>query len=201
MATQREKILDMARDGGTVRAEEVRGAGLHTQALTRLVRDGILERMGPGLYRLADAPRTRHHNLAVVSGLAPGTVVCLLSALAFHDLGTQLPSKVWIAVPRGTRPPTIEWPPVRTLTFSRESFDAGVERHEVEGREVHVYSVAKTLADLFKYRRKIGLDVVLEALREAWEERRFAVEELMRFARVCRVETVIRPYLQTIVAS
>lgn len=200
MTTQREKALDLARDGGTIRAEDVRDAGLHTQVLTRLVREGSLERIGPGLYRLSEAPRTRHHNLAVVSGVTTDAVVCLLSALSFHDIGTQLPSRVWIAVRRGTRPPAIDWPPVRVFTFSAETFEAGVERHEIEGQEVRVYTVAKTVADLFKYRNKVGMDVVLEALREVWEERRATVDELTHFARLCRVDRVMRPYLQAIVS-
>lgn len=193
-------VLELAQDGGLLRAEEVRDAGVHTQVLTRLVREGSLERVGPGLYRLPDAPRTRHHSLAMVAGVAPDVVVCLLSALSFHDIGTQLPPRVWIAVRRGTRPPAIDWPPVRVLTFSAETFEAGVERHEVEGREVRVYSVAKTVADLFKYRNKVGMDVVLEALREVWEERRATMDELTHFAKLCRVERVMRPYLQAIVA-
>ena len=200
MTTQRERVLALARDGGTLRAEEVRDAGLHTQVLTRLVREGSLERVGPGLYRLPDAPRTGHHNLALVSGLATDAVVCLLSALSFHEIGTQLPPRVWIAVRRGTRPPSIEWPPVRVSTFGTRSFEAGVERHRIEGQEVKVYSVAKTVADLFQYRNKVGMDVVLEALREVWEERRATLEELLHFARLCRVERVMRPYLEAIVS-
>jgi predicted transcriptional regulator of viral defense system len=130
----------------------------------------------------------------------PEGVVCLLSALSFHGVGTQLPHEVWLAIQRRARQPSLRYPPLRVVKFSGKAFAEGIEVHRVEGQSVRVYSVAKTLADLFKYRNKIGLDVALEALREAWRERRFTMDEMDRFARICRVERVMKPYLEALVA-
>jgi predicted transcriptional regulator of viral defense system len=127
-------------------------------------------------------------------------VICLVSALGFHGIGTQLPSEVWVAIDRRARAPALEYPPLRVVRFSGPAFTDGVETHRVEGDAVRVYGVAKTLADLFKYRNRIGLEVTLEALREAWRTRRFTMAEIDRFARVCRVERVMQPYLEALVA-
>jgi predicted transcriptional regulator of viral defense system len=190
----------MARSQGTLTAREAARRGIHSQVLTRLVRDGTLERVGRGRYRLPHAPVTEHHALALAAAAVPDGVVCLLSALAFHGIGTQLPSRVWIAVDRRARRPTISWPRLRVVRFGGEALSAGVEAHEVEGVPVQVYSPPKTVADLFKYRNKLGLDVALEALTEVWRERRATVDELLECARVCRVERVMMPYLQAIVS-
>jgi predicted transcriptional regulator of viral defense system len=197
-ASQRERALELAKRRGTLTSRAAAQARIHSQVLSRLVQDGELERVARGQYRLPDAPITEHHGLALVSDAAPGTVVCLLSAAAFHEVGTQIPSAVWIAVNRRARRPQIPWPPVRIFRFGGDAFTAGVETHSVEGRPVRVYSLGKTVADLFKYRNKIGLDVALETLREAWETRRVTMDELVRFARICRVERVIRPYLEAV---
>src|SRR5262249_46839841 len=126
-------------------------------------------------------------------------VVCLLSALQFHGLTTQLPAEVWLALERGTRRPKEEQLPLRVVFFSGPAFSHGVEEHEVEGVPIKVYSPAKTVADCFKYRNKIGLDVALEALRECWRQKRCTMDDLWRSARVCRVANVIRPYLESLV--
>ena len=133
-------------------------------------------------------------------GALPHGIVCLLSALSFHEIGTQVPSRVWIALDRRARKPAHEWPPLRFVRFSGEALTEGVETHTIEDVAVRVYSVTKTLADLFKYRNKLGLDVALEALKEVWRSGRLDVDELMRFARICRVERVIRPYLESVTA-
>ena len=174
-------------------------AGVHPEVLSRLVRHGELERVARGRYRKADAPITQDHGLAVVAAASPRAVVCLLSALAFHGVGTQLPAEVWVALPRPSRRPALKWPTLRVVFFTGSSFTAGIETHRIEGQSVRVYSVAKTLADVFKYRNKLGLDVALEALREAWRARRFTMQEIERHARVCRVERVLRPYLESLV--
>jgi predicted transcriptional regulator of viral defense system len=129
----------------------------------------------------------------------PHGVVCLLSALNFHGLGTQLPSEVWIAVDRRARRPAFANPPLRVVRFTGKALTAGIEIHTIERQSVRIYNVAKTLADCFKYRNKIGLDVALEALGDAWRTRRFTMEEIDRFARICRVERVMRPYLEALV--
>jgi predicted transcriptional regulator of viral defense system len=143
---------------------------------------------------------TEHHGLALAAAAAPKAVICLLSALSFHQVGTQLPHEVWIALDRRSRRPSLRYPPLRVVRFGGETLTEGVETHRIEGETVRVYSVAKTIADTFKYRNKIGLDVALEALREAWRARRFTMDKIYRYARICRVERVMRPYLEALVA-
>ena len=198
--TDQERILQLARKHGLIKAKDVTAIGLHTQTLTRLIRKGQLERVARGLYRLPDYDLTEHHGLVLASVAASGGVICLLSALQFHGIGTQLPHEVWIALDRRTRKPAIDYPPLRIVRFSGEALTAGVEEHALEGHTVRVYNVAKTLADCFKYRNKIGLDVALEALNEAWRNRRFTMDEIEHYARICRVSKVMRPYLEAIVA-
>lgn len=198
--SQVEEVLKLARKRGVFTARETAQHGIHSQVLTRLVREGSVERISRGQYRLPDQPLTEHHTLAVVARAVPEGVVCLLSALSFHEVGTQLPHEVWIAIDRRSRQPSLRYPPLRVVRFSGKAFKEGIETHRADGQTVRVYGVAKTLADLFKYRNKIGLEVALEALREAWRERRFAMEEMDHFARICRVERVMKPYLEALVA-
>ncbi len=193
------QVLRLARRRGSITRREVARAGIHTQALSRLVRAGTLERVFRGRYRLPDAPLTEHHGLALVAAAVPSAVVCLVSALSFHGIGTQLPPEVWIALDRRARRPALPWPRLRVHRFSGKALTEGIETHRLEGESVKVYGVAKTIADVFKYRNKVGLDVALEALREAWRARRFTMDEIHRYARVCRVERVMRPYLEALV--
>ena len=174
--------------------------GVHTQLLTRLVAEGALERVGRGRYRPPEADITEHHGLALTALAVPRGVVCLLSALVFHGIGTQSPSEVWVAVDRRARAPRADWPPLRVVRFSGRALTAGVEEHRIEGQVVHVYSLPKTIADCFKYRNKLGLDVALEALKDAWNRRRIRMADLDEYARVCRVERVMRPYLEALSA-
>ncbi|TAK51251.1 MAG: transcriptional regulator [Gammaproteobacteria bacterium] len=198
--TARQCILNLVRPKGYVTARAVSRAGIHTQELTRLVADGTLERVGPGRYRLANAEVTEHHGLALAAAAAPGGVICLLSALAFHGIGSQLPAEVWLAIERGQRPPKVANLRLRIARFSGRAFHEGIEVHEIERQRVRVYGVAKTIADLFKARNRVGPDVAVEALREAWRDRRFRMADLDRAARACRVERVMRPYLEGVVA-
>ncbi|MBP7586784.1 MAG: type IV toxin-antitoxin system AbiEi family antitoxin domain-containing protein [Thermoanaerobaculia bacterium] len=196
----RERLLALARRRGWLSAQEVARAGIHSQHLTVLVADGTLERVRRGLYRIAGSEVTQHHGLVVASAAVPGAVICLLSALSFHAIGTQLPAEVWIAIARGRREPKLPYPRLRVVRYSGAAFSEGIEIHELEARRVKVYSVAKTIADLFKARHQVGLDVAMEALREAWRARRFTMAELDRAARACRVERVMRPYVEAISA-
>lgn len=198
--TDRIRLLALARRRGVLTAQDAAHAGIHSQQLTRLVDEGTLERIGRGQYRLAHSPITEHHGLVMAARAVPGGVICLISALGFHGIGTQLPAEVWVAVPRGRRTPAATNPPLRIVRFTGDAFSTGVERHRVEGATLLVYSVAKTLADLFKQRNRVGLDVALEALREAWREHRFTMDALDRAARACRVERVMRSYVEAIVA-
>lgn len=197
--TGRARLLALAKRRGVFTAEDVAHAGIHSQQLTRLVRDGVLERLSRGQYRFSNARITEHHGLVMVSLAVPDGVICLLSALSFHGIGAQLPSEVWIALARGHRTPKVKHPPVRIVHFSGAAFTTGIERHRAEGATILVYSVAKTLADLFKHRNAIGIDVAIEALREAWVERRFTMDQLDRAAHACRVVHVMHPYIQAIV--
>jgi predicted transcriptional regulator of viral defense system len=198
--THSEKILQLAERHGLVTDGEIRAIGIHPQTLQRLVESGKLERVARGRYRLPDPDYelTEHHGLVLAAAAAPKGVICLLSALQFHKLGTQLPRQVWMALPRQTRTPVVDYPPMRVVRLSGDAFTAGIEEHTLEGQTVRVYDVAKTVVDCFKFRNKIGMDVALEALNEGWRERRFSLTDISKYARICRVWNVMRPYLETI---
>ena len=198
--SQRDRAVELARRRGILTSREATRKGIHSQVLTRLVSDGVLDRVARGQYRLPDAPIGEHHALALVASAVPAGVICLLSALAFHGIGTQMPLRVWVAIDRRARGPTVDWPPLRVVRFGGEALTSGVEVHHVEGVAVRVFAPAKTVADLFKYRNKVGLDVALEALRDVWSRNLATIDELHRYARVCRVERVMRPYLEATVA-
>jgi predicted transcriptional regulator of viral defense system len=196
----RHRLVALARARGFLSAKTVVEAGIHRQELSRLVDDGTLERIARGRYRLADADTTEYHALVLAAVAAPAGVICLLSALSFHGIGTQLPSEVWLAIERGKTAPRLANVRLRIVRYSGAAFSAGIETHVIERQRVRVYGVAKTLADLFKARNRVGLDVAVEALREAWRDRRFTIPELDRAARACRVERVMRPYVEGVVA-
>jgi predicted transcriptional regulator of viral defense system len=198
--TDSARLLAMARKRPVLRSRDVVAQGIHTGALTRLARAGALERVGAGRYRLAQPARaTEHHDLVVATTSVSRSVVCLTSALQFHGIGTQLPAEVWLAVPRGTRVPRLSAPPLRMVRVAPEVFNLGVEEHRVEGQTVRVYGVARTIADCFRFRNKVGLDIALEALAEAWRAKRLNLDELHRIATRLRVQRVMQPYLEAIV--
>lgn len=159
---------------------------------------GVLERLSRGLYRIAELPPLGNPDLVAVALKVPTGVICLISALAFHELTTQIPHEVYMALPRGAESPRLDHPPVRVFWFTGEAFTEGVDTHKVDGVPVRIYGVEKTLADCFKYRNKIGLDIAVEALKRYVSSRRVKVDTLMAHARICRVEKVIRPYLQAL---
>lgn len=163
-----------------------------------MVERGELVRVHRGLYAEPGAGLSEHHDLAIVAARAPEAIVCLLSAAAFHRLGTQVPHEVWIALPPRVWAPTIEHPSLHVVRFSGARYEDGVEEHLVEGVPVHVYSVSKTVVDLFRYRNKLGLDVALEALREGLRERRCTLAELTHLAQRGRVLGPMRPYLESL---
>lgn len=181
-----------------LRLRDLTALGIHPEYVRRLAATGRLIRTGRGLYMLPDADFTESHSLVEVAKRVPEGVVCLLSALEFHDIGTQIPRHVWLALPNKARQPRIEYPPLRIVRFSGKALQAGVEVHTLEGVPVRIYDPGKTIADCFKYRNKIGNDVALEALREGWRDRRFTMDDLWRYAAVCRVANVMRPYLEAI---
>lgn len=197
-STDRQRVLKMVRNMGFVRVRDLRAQGLHPEHLRRLAADGLVERVARGMYVLANVEATPNHSLAQAAKKVPHGVVCLLSALRFHEIGTQSPFEVWLAIDRRARKPSARVPKLRVVRFSGAALTNGVEKHKIEGVGVPVYSLAKTVADCFKYRNKIGLDVAIEALREGLRERRFSRDELWNYAKVCRVASIMRPYLETL---
>lgn len=198
MADSYQNILDLAAERSLIRPRDLTERGLPTVALTRLVRQGRLQRVGRGLYALPDRPVSEHNALAEVARKHPQAIVCLLSALRFHDLTTQSPFEVWLAIPNKARAPKMDYPPLRIVRFSGAALARGVEDHVIDGVPVRVTSVARTVADCFKFRNKIGLDVALEALQEAWRAKRASMDELWRYATLCRVANVMRPYMESL---
>lgn len=164
-----------------------------------MARAGELERVGSGRYRLVTRDVSENHALVLAASAAPAGAVCLMSALRFHNIGTQLPRDVWLAVPRGARVPRLTYPPLRVTRISAPLFDLGIEEHRIEGQRVRVSSIARTVADCFRFRNKVGMDVVLEALVEARRSRRLDLNELHRIAKTLRVDRVMRPYLEMLV--
>ena len=173
--------------------------GIHPRTLYGLRDQGLLERVSRGVYRLSDLAPLGDPDLVRVALRVPKSVVCLISALDFHGLTAEIPHEVQIALPRGSKEPRVRQPPIRVFRFSDAAYRSGVETHPVDGIDVRIYGPAKTVADCFKFRNKIGIDVALEALRSGVEEQRFRPAELMKFARVCRVQDIVRPYLEILV--
>lgn len=193
-----QKLIDHVRQNGVIRANDLVEKGIPSIYLTRLVRDGRLERISRGLYRLPESDTTEHFTLVQAAKRVPHGVVCLLSALSFHDVSTQLPHQIWMAIERGKWEAGIRDLPLRLFEFSGKSFHEGIETHDIQGVPVKIYCPAKTVADCFKYRNKIGLEVALEALRECVHERKCTNQDLWHYAKVCRVGNVMRPYLEAI---
>lgn len=196
--THTQTVLQLVRKNGWLRASDLADAGVPRAVLTRMAASGQLERAARGLYRLPDSGSSEHEGLVTVASKVPQAVVCLLSALQFHGLTTQLPWQVWFAMPRGSHVPRLEYPPIRMVQFTGEAYTQGIETHERDGVKLHVYSVAKTVADCFKHRNKIGMDVALEALKDARAQGRASFDDLWRCAKVCRVSNVMRPYMEAV---
>jgi predicted transcriptional regulator of viral defense system len=194
-----QRVLELAAHQPLVRPRDVEARGIARESLLRLYRQGLLVRAARGVYALADRPASEHHSLAVTAKRVPRGVICLLSALRFHGLTTQDPHEVWIAIDFKARKPSIESPALRVVRFSGRALAEGTEEHVIEGVRVLVYSAAKTVADCFKYRLKIGTDVAIEALRDALRTRRATIDDIHRYAKVCRVANVMRPYLESAV--
>ena len=198
MDTTNDKLLELVRAQGLLRPHDLAPLGIPRVALTRAVRRGQLERIGRGLYGLVARPVSAHCTLAEVARRVPRGVVCLLSALRFHELTTQAPFEVWLAIDNKAAAPKLAYPPLRLVRFSGAALTEGVEEHDVDGVTVRVTSVAKTVADCFKFRNKIGLDVALEALREAWAARRMSSDDIWHYAKIDRVANVMLPYLESL---
>lgn len=184
--------------GGVLRMNEAIQAGIHRRMLYSMLEGGVIERLNRGLYRLTDLPPLGNPDLVSVSRKVPNSVICLISALSYHEITTQIPHEVYAALERGTEAPRLGHPPIRVFWFSGQAFTLGIQTHKIDGVPVRIYSSEKTIADCFKYRNKIGLDTAIEALKLYREKKRFKADDLMKFARACRVENVIRPYLEAL---
>jgi predicted transcriptional regulator of viral defense system len=194
----KQAIEEFRRHAGILRTKDALSAGIHPRTLYGLRDNGTVECLSRGVYRLADAPPLANPDLVAVAKRVPEGVICLLSALSFHDVTTQIPHEIHLAIRRHAEAPRIEHPPVRVFWFSGEAFSEGIETHRLDDVPVRIYNREKTLADCFRYRNKIGLDTVLEALRLCRERKRIDVEALMRYAEIRRVREVMRPYLEAI---
>ncbi len=195
---ERKARAAFRRHGGVLRMADALRAGIHRRTLYAMRDAGQLETLARGLYRLADAESLSSPDLVTVAAKVPHGVVYLISALAFHEMTTQIPHEVWLAVPRNSEPPRLDYPPVRVVRLSPAPYEAGIETHKLDGVNVRVYSREKTLVDCFKHRSEIGLDTVLEAVRLYKAKGRVDADAILRHAAVCRVSRVMRPYLEAL---
>lgn len=194
----KQKVLLMASKTGIVRMSDLTKKGITRATISRLVSESKLEKLAPGLYCLPGTEFSEKESLVIIAKRVPQAVFCLLTALQIHDLTTQLPRKVWIAMPKGSHTPKMNYPPLKMVQYSDEAFSEGVEIIESDNINLRVYNVAKTIADCFKHRNKIGLDVAMEVLKEAYVKNKVSVDELWHYAKICRVANVMRPYIEAI---
>lgn len=196
---QKKKIIELAKETGVIRPREVESMGVPVEYLLRLCRSGELEKVGHGLYAIPGTLTSEFSSLAEISKKSPESVICLISALEFHHLTTQISPTVWIAIERDSWPPKLDYPPLEIVHVSGKAFEYGVEEYTVNKVPVKVYSPAKTVADCFKFRSKVGLDVALEALQETWKNNKATADELWKAAKVCRMSNVMKPYMEAII--
>lgn len=190
-----QQVLDLLNKQGILRPSDLDAIGVPRIVLTRMTSAGLLEKVSRGIYRLSHGTGSEYESLTTVATRSPKAVFCLLTALQFHELTTQLPRHVWIAMPRGSHQPKIDHPPIKMVQFSGEAYSAGIEQVERDQVQLRVYSMAKTIADCFKHRNTIGIDVALEALKDA-RAKNVSADEIWRYAKICRVTNIMRPYLE-----
>lgn len=193
-------MLALASSTSLLRARDVAALSLPTIILSRLVKGGRLRRVARGVYARPDQPLSEHISLAEIALRVPRGVICLLSALRIHGLGTQAPHQVWLAIPQNSPTPRVERPSLRPVRMSGQALTEGVQSTCIDGVDVPVFNAAKTIADCFKYRNKIGIDVAVEALRDGWAQRKISMDELSHYADIDRVSNVMRPYLESVAA-
>ena len=194
-----EKARNIFRQhGGILKMSEAVQTGIHRKMLYAMLDNGVIEKLDRGLYRLSELPPLGNLDLVSVARKVPTGVICLISALSIYEITTQIPHEVYIALKRGTETPRIKHPPVRVFRFTGDAFTEGVETPMVDGVKLHIYNPEKTLADCFKFRNKIGLDTAIEAFKFYRDKKRVKVNELMRYARICRVEKVMKPYMEAL---
>jgi len=191
-----DRVLKLVKERGIIRPRELDAYGIPRATVRRMEQRGQLTRLSRGIYIRPNAELSEYYSLAEASKRIPHGVICLLSSLRFHGLTTQEPFEIWMAVDRKARLPKVEGIPLRIVRFSKRALSSGVEKHKIEGVTVRVYKPAKTVADCFKYRNKIGLDVAIEALKDCRDQKKCSQDELWTYAKACRVTNVIRPYLE-----
>lgn len=184
------------KSGGVLRTAQALRSGIHPRDLYSLRDAGVLQRVSRGVYRLSDLPALTEPDLVTVAARVPKAVIALISALHFHGITSEIPHEVSLALPRGTARPKLEWPPIRVYRFSGAMYSDGIEVHERDGVRLRVYGAAKTIADCFRFRNRLGIDVALEALRTALADRKLTPAQILRAARSARVEAIVRPYLE-----
>ena len=194
-----ENAIEIIRgNGGMIRTADAIRIGIHPRTLYQLHDNGVVERISRGVYRLAELPAISNPDLITVASRIPNAVICLISALSYHDLTTQIPHVVSIAIQRDSRNPRIDYPPISVHQFSAESYAAGIDEHEIDGVLVKIYSPEKTIADCFKFRNKIGMEVVLESFKNYRTRQHFNLEKLFAYAKICRVKNIMTPYLEAV---
>jgi len=195
-----QQILNLTEKLGTVSASDLIHIKIGREYLSRMAKKGLLQRITRGRYALPNTDITEHHEMALFASQVPNGVITLLSALAFHNIGTQNPHQLWVAVKARSYAPKLQYPNLRYHYYSGLAYEKGIEQHKIEGVKVKIYSPAKTIVDCFRMRNKIGLDVALEALKEGWRDRKFTVDEVMLLAKQCRIASVIQPHFEMLVA-
>lgn len=192
------QIVELIQENTIIRSRDLDSLNIPRVYLRRLHDKGVIERISRGVYSLPDKLDTEYANLIELSVRIPHGIICLLSALEFHQVTTQLPFEIWLAIEGTSWQPRIDYPPSHIVRFSGKAFHYGIEKHEINGVTIQVYSLAKTIADCFKFRNKIGLDVAIEALREGLNDKRVHIDDIWQAAKICRVHNVMRPYLEAI---
>ncbi len=196
---RKTQILEIVKEKGVIKAGDIEAEGISRSYLYILHNSGLLQKITRGLYALPDTHVTEHITLIEIAKRVPNAVVCLISALSFYDLTTQLPHEIWITIPRGSWRPKFDYPSLNLTYASKETYSYGILEHKLNRVSVKIYSPAKTIADCFKFRNKIGLDIAIEALRNGWETKKVDMDELVKAAKICKVSKIIRPYLEAIV--
>ncbi len=199
MMTIRQQVLNFLQAHSVVRPKDLVECGLPKDYLYTLAKEGVIIRVGRGLYQWPEKDLGRYQSLSEVCKRAPNAVITLLSALNYHNFTTQNPYQVWLAIGQKSWRPKISYPPVRIITMSGEAMTSGIDEIMVEGVSIKVFNPAKTVADCFKYRNKIGLDVALDALKEGWATNKFTMDELYHYAKICRVKKIMQPYIESLV--
>lgn len=199
--SQRDTALRLLGKRGIMRLSELKAAGVHYQTLSRMAEDGSVLRVGRGLYQLPEADYSLAHSLAEVAKAVPKGVICLISALQFHELTLQMPPRIWVAIGRKDRMPRIGYPPVRVIQFGERAMSVGIERHVIDKVETRIFDPAKTIVDCFRYRKEVGIDIALEGLRNGIRKRKAHPDRIAVYAKDLRIWTILRPYLDATVAD